>query len=109
MSNSYVKLTDKVHLLAGYIMVLYCPGCKMTHQVPVDNPNDNGAKWGWNRDIDKPTFTPSILVRYPWAGKPQVCHSFIKDGVWEFLGDCTHELAGKNVPLADIPLEEEGA
>ncbi|MGC4033677.1 MAG: hypothetical protein QM754_18485 [Tepidisphaeraceae bacterium] len=27
------------------------------------------------------------------------CHSFVRDGQIEFLGDCTHELAGKTVPL----------
>lgn len=28
-----------------------------------------------------------------------VCHSFVFDGEIRFLGDCTHALAGKTVPL----------
>lgn len=32
------------------------------------------------------------------------CHSFVRDGKWEFLNDCDHEFRGKTVPLADIPL-----
>lgn len=28
-----------------------------------------------------------------------VCHSFVRDGKIEFLGDCTHEFAGKTVDL----------
>ena len=31
-----------------------------------------------------------------------ICHSFITDGSIEFLPDCTHELAGKTVPLEDF-------
>lgn len=34
-----------------------------------------------------------------------VCHSFVRDGRIEFLGDCTHELAGKSVALE--PVDDE--
>jgi hypothetical protein len=51
--------------------------------------------------LDKPTFQPSILARVERTdGKIMVCHSFVADGKIQFLGDCTHKLAGQTV---DIP------
>src|SRR5436309_254590 len=39
-------------------------------------------------------------VRQVLAALPgDVCHSFVRDGLIEFLGDCTHPLAGRTVPL----------
>ena len=32
-----------------------------------------------------------------------ICHSWLHDGVWQFLGDCTHAMAGQSVPM--IPPE----
>jgi len=37
--------------------------------------------------------------RYP--GADVVCHSFVTDGRIQFLGDCTHTLAGQTVDLPD--------
>lgn len=31
------------------------------------------------------------------------CHSFVRDGKWEFLTDSAHKLAGQTVPLPPIP------
>lgn len=31
------------------------------------------------------------------------CHSFIKNGVWQFLNDCDHKLAGQHVPMVPMP------
>jgi hypothetical protein len=31
------------------------------------------------------------------------CHSFLHNGVWQFLSDCAHELAGQNVPMVPLP------
>ena len=36
-------------------------------------------------------------------GQLTVCHSFVSDGQWQFLGDCTHALAGQTVPVVPIP------
>lgn len=54
--------------------------------------------WSFNGDLEKPTIEPSILVRGVRDGKDYRCHSFVKDGQWQFLGDCTHELANRTVP-----------
>ena len=60
-----------------------------------------GPRWGFNGNVDAPTFTPSVLVRYSWSDGPRVCHSFVTDGRIQFLGDCTHNLAGQTVDLPD--------
>lgn len=77
-----------------------CPGCNRTHQIPTKGP----AAWGFNGNMDKPTFTPSILAT--WDHGPNTvkytCHSFVTDGRIQFLNDCTHQLAGQTVDLNDI-------
>lgn len=79
----------------------YCKGCKMIHMVETDTAAP--IKWGFNGNYDKPTFTPSILVRYPLReDKHQVvCHSFVTDGRIQYLSDCTHEYAGQTLDLED--------
>lgn len=81
-----------------------CPGCKEPHLVFDKHSPDYRAQWAFNEDFDKPTFVPSILISYPLPGSiiPHVCHSFIKDGFIQFLGDCTHELANTTVPLPEF-------
>lgn len=81
---------------------MYCPGCKMDHAVYTQNKN--GPNWSFNGNVENPTFSPSLLVRYNWGKlqKQVVCHSFIRDGVWQFLSDCTHDLAGQNVPMIEV-------
>jgi hypothetical protein len=81
-----------------------CPGCDMIHGIshgPGPEP-----RWGWNGDAEKPTFTPSVLVWYRWTDGDRGCHSFVTDGRIQFLGDCTHELAGQTV---DLPEWEDDA
>lgn len=85
----------------------YCPVCRTYHHI--QHGSDMGPNWGWNGSLEKPTFTPSVLVTYPGsdAGKdgapPAVCHSFVTDGRIQYLGDCTHAMAGQTVDLP--PLE----
>ena len=91
-----------------------CPGCNDMHGVTVDTPEG----WGWNGDLERPTFTPSvlvyphtILVDYDLEGDAKYapenltatprCHSFVTDGRIQFLSDCTHELAGQTVDLPE--------
>jgi hypothetical protein len=88
-------------------LLFNCPGCKNLHQVRVgDGP---GPRWGYNGNADKPTFTPSVLVTYNGAdagvdGAPaRICHSYVTDGRIQFLGDCTHALAGQTVDLPEFP------
>lgn len=41
----------------------------------------------------------------PAQWRDEVCHSFVRAGKIEFLGDCTHALKGQTVPLPDWPCE----
>lgn len=84
----------------------------------------NKHHWGWNGSKDLPTFTPSILTKTGhyidgndkecWCNieerlgvpagnfKCYLCHCFVRDGMIEFLGDCSHELRGQTVELPGI-------
>lgn len=68
-------------------------------------PDHGGPETGpvWDGDPYSNPFTmhPSLLIhKTPVTPK---CHSFIKNGRWEFLADSTHSLAGKDVPLEPLP------
>jgi len=80
-----------------YRLHFFCPGCARVHGIIYQGKN----VWDWNGDLDRPTISPSILV----LGGPENarCHSFVIDGQIQFLGDCTHSLAGQTVPLPDWP------
>ncbi|WP_218150927.1 DUF6527 family protein [Caulobacter sp. UNC279MFTsu5.1] len=55
-------------------MFFYCPGCNQTHQVRIGQ--GDGPRWGYNGNRDKPTFTPSLLIRsghYVGGGQPGNC------------------------------------
>lgn len=119
----------KVRINSGGQTEILCPGCKTTHTLNID-PSKKPC-WEFNGDFEKPTFSPSILERsghYCWndgkdpsecmfCNDPEpefedaefgkylpcyICHSFVRDGMIEFLSDCTHTLAGQTVPLLDI-------
>jgi hypothetical protein len=84
-------------------LMFWCPGCDGPHMI--QHGAGPGPRWGWNGNAERPTFTPSVLVRYDGAdagigeAPPAVCHSFVTDGNIQFLHDCTHALAGQTVPL----------
>jgi len=119
-------LGSKLRTLEGGGVMFRCPGCGEPHMVTVGD--GTGPRWGWNGSGDAPTFTPSILVRgvringgdaeierildsYKLPEEREamladkristVCHSFVTDGRIQYLGDCTHALAGQTVDLPD--------
>ena len=122
------RLSNILRSLEGGQVTFWCPGCNCPHAVKVE-----GYKaWAWDGDVDKPTFSPSVLIQgghfLPWTpdgnhscwctyykDRPLVeklfkcrqCHSFIRDGQIHFLHDCSHELAGKVVPIPNWPTSEE--
>ncbi|MER9829152.1 DUF6527 family protein [Mesorhizobium sp. M0134] len=102
----------------GGRLFFWCPGCNEAHVV--------GPSWTFNGDFDRPTFSPSVLVRGhkftrdeagKWTGDwerdsagnliPEICHSFVQDGQIQFLDDCTHALAGQTVALRAFDQEQE--
>ncbi len=97
----------------------WCQGCKEIHRI--------GPSWEFNGNVESPTFARSVLVtsgHYApgWTGPScwctykkehpdcefecSRCHTFIRNGMVEFLSDCTHELAGQTLPLPEIPETE---
>jgi len=106
----YTKLDSGYHGELAFM----CPGCNFKHFV-----NDNLTEipnlpeshiWTFNGDFDKPTIRASVLTRsYDFNSATKIhdievdrCHSFITDGMIQFLGDCQHKLAGQTVDLPDI-------
>ena len=106
-------LSKLLRSLEGGKVAFFCPGCRRMHAVNV--AGGPGPSWGYNGDPEKPTFMPSVLVTWsepsdveaewddPTKDQPRVCHSFVTDGRIQFLGDCTHSLAGQTVDLPEFP------
>lgn len=105
----------KAQLATDGTLLFWCPGCEEAHGIPVQGPN----AWGFNGDLHAPTVTPSILAQFTLYGPERqpfhkykgpnpptekaegCCHSFVTNGRIQFLGDCTHPLAGQTVDLPD--------
>lgn len=96
----------------------FCPGCGHDHSYYTQEPYHNGAMWEFNKNLDSPTFSPSLLNRWGkeadpnwkepetpapdksgWSGR---CHLFVIDGHIHYCNDCTHDYSGKTVPMEDV-------
>lgn len=90
----------------GVHVFTWCPGCDSLHQFRTKHAGGEslGPTWGWDGNLEAPTFAPSYLT---WTGDrnnpTSCCHSFLTAGVWNFLGDSTHALAGQQVPMVPLP------
>lgn len=81
---------------------VFCPGCRHTHFFRTEQSSEGpeNPTWDFDGDTESPTFHPSLRAQWGDIDKPtQCCHSFLKKGVWEFLGDCTHDRANTKVPM----------
>ena len=82
---------------------IWCPACRTIHTFPSD-------RWAFNGDMEKPTFSPSMLIKwndpasvgYDLTHKTSICHSFVRDGKIQYCGDCTHPFKGLTVDLPDV-------
>lgn len=106
--------------------MFFCPGCGERHDMPL-NPAEH-PRWEWNGSVERPTLTPSLLIRsghyvpghegddcwctynaeHPDAPAPfscYTCHSYITEGRIQFLADSTHALAGQIVDLPEWTAE----
>jgi hypothetical protein len=79
----------KAKLVGDNLVKYFCPGCGEHHIVD--------ERWQWNGDTEKPTLSPSVVTHT----KPR-CHSFVRNGKIEYLGDCEHSLVGQTVDMVDI-------
>lgn len=104
-----------------------CPGCGDEHNVSIAS-----GRWTWNGAPDRPTINPSVLAtsghfcqggeQYCWCTyneersakgeelskfKCYRCHSFVRNGMIEFLNDCSHEHAGQTMELPELGSMEQ--
>jgi hypothetical protein len=92
----------------------WCPACKEMHGLP--------DGWKFDGNLENPTFTPSFKhtgvqavkdSEGKWTGEwvkgpdgkalAWCCHYILTNGILNFCGDCTHEFAGKSIPLPPLP------
>lgn len=87
----------------------WCPGCNRMHAFAIDGSNRNGSQWTWDGNAEAPTCHPSMNITMARHQDQDVtvpaarCHYFLRAGRIEFLGDCTHALAGQTIDLPDLP------
>jgi len=96
----------KIKVRTIHYYTFYCPGCKHEHIYSVTHDN---SLWGFNGNIDNPSFTPSLLntmnVKNEKTGKNEEkerCHLFVTNGKIIYCVDCTHKLAGQTVEMEEI-------
>lgn len=106
-------------------LAYWCPGCQFLHILLVRTNSNKRPSWEFNGDYNHPTFSPSVLVKigHYCPDQPQppncetcneqharkekslcaLCHSYVRNGLIEFLSDCTHILNGQTVPMVQLP------
>lgn len=84
-------------------MLFWCPACDTPHQYRIAGPEE--PIWKFNGDLDKPTFTPSLLMQWNAVGDQplQICHLFVTAGIISYCNDCTHPLRGHTIEIPDLP------
>lgn len=85
-------------------LAFICPGCvefggSGLVMLPV-NTSVHKPAWVWDGNLFRPTLNPSIMTS---RGTDQQCHSFLKAGVFQYLADSKHSLAGQFVDMVDLP------
>lgn len=81
---------------------VYYPLRKRIIPVQLSGARADTNNWSWNGDTEKPTLRPSILTEVRYAGIDYRCHSFVNDGMVQFLSDCSHENASKVIELCEV-------
>lgn len=97
-----------------------CPGCNEEHQIT--------RSWDFDGNFEQPTISPSIKVTFEYSSElnnkkakefflkkgrfptrkelpydiKQICHSYIKNGKIEYLGNCHHKLKNQTIDLPQI-------
>lgn len=83
-----------------------CPGCKYDHRYIVkwgSKSERTEPVWHFNGDVDKPSFTPSLLMRTSHHGEAdRICHLYVTNGKIQFLADCSHSLKGQSVEMEEV-------
>jgi Family of unknown function (DUF6527) len=118
LMSKFRKISENPVYKSPGSLAFKCPGCGDWHSI-------DPTRWKVSGTDDKPTVEPSLLVtcghyvsfhkpddtcwctynkEHPDQPGPECyrCHSFIREGNIQFLGDCTHKLKGQTVPLPDL-------
>ena len=122
------QLRNVIHGDLTYPCLMFkCPGCEEfggtgLHMLAV-NTDVKTPSWEWDGNFEKPTLSPSILTKInvpvppppdyykingglsfePPCYETKTCHSYLRNGMFEFLGDCNHSLVNQHVPIPDLP------
>ena len=94
-----IKVNENIYEGIKYHHTQYlymCPGCGYEHAFGLVS---EGGHHQFNMDLNNPTISPSLLQNF---SPDKICHSFIRDGKIQFLGDCWHDLKNKIVDLPEI-------
>lgn len=83
--------------------VFLCPACGIDH--PVHTGPGTPSNELTNKDKVNPTFRDPIDHRWGYDGKgpANCCCSTIAQGKITYSSDCTHDKAGKTLPLSPYP------
>lgn len=117
MNNNPVALLRSIndHGQIYKAIVIWCPGCEVEdvngqrygglHMLAVTGARTKKRPvWKWNGDLVSVTLSPSILTRTSHRKRHGfVCHSFLRNGIWQYLNDCTHQYKSLEVPLPPLP------
>jgi hypothetical protein len=80
------------------LYAFHCPPCGFLHSFD--------ARWTFNGDFDRPTFSPSLLNTTPNKPAPpgvvERCHLHVRDGKIQYCGDCSHEMSGQTIEMEDV-------
>ena len=89
---------------SGESFWFWCEGCNTNHRFVTKHPTgQTGPCWSFDGNIESPTFAPSLLCNRHATPEDVAlgvhrCHLFLRKGMIEYLGDCTHHLKGQTVP-----------
>jgi Family of unknown function (DUF6527) len=75
-------------------VMIRCRRCEY-HIIPL-------PRWGFNGDMDRPTFTPSLKE----TNQHGVCHFVVTAGNIAYQSDCWHDLKGQTLPLEEWSQED---
>lgn len=121
VQNLIPLTSQRIYKVARGTWGFLCEGCDGYHTIWTVEAENHGQRprWGFDGNLELPTIIPSvlntwgkfadpnweepnepsILEGYSWSGK---CHIFVTRGQIQWLGDCTHKLAGQTKMLPFI-------
>ncbi len=119
LKKTAVRITEKGER-QGERFWFWCSGCETHHAFTTKLASgETGPCWQFDGNETSPTFSPSLLCNpkirkvcdcpdseecvrddhaYPAYGHHR-CHLFLRAGMVQYLGDCTHKLKGQTVPV----------